>query len=226
MPDLPIEPTLPSSLSRIPGASTMPNHSMILTPKRSLELAPAVGRAAGRQHGAHRVVAVVGAGRLLEQDRDHAAERVELDRVVAAAVVEEPRRGEPRGEGQLGVEEDRPDRRSEQRVAVEQRQAGVHRLAGLHAGRLEQLDERGQVVLRRDDALRRAGRARRVHHPHAAGRASSTSTSGSRSSAGQQPLEVPVDAAARRARRPRRAGAASAPRRARRAPPRAGPPGR
>ena len=35
MPDLPIEPTLPSSLSRIPGASTMPNHSMIFTPKRS-----------------------------------------------------------------------------------------------------------------------------------------------------------------------------------------------
>ena len=33
-PDRPIEPTRPASLSRMPGESTMPNHSMIRTPNR------------------------------------------------------------------------------------------------------------------------------------------------------------------------------------------------
>src|SRR6185437_235109 len=84
-----------------------------------LELFPPVWRAAGRKHYPDLMVPVTRPRRLLQQDRDHPAERVELHGRIASAVVPEPGGAEPRGEGELGVQDHRPDRQARPRPAVQ-----------------------------------------------------------------------------------------------------------
>ena len=92
---------------------------------------------------------------------------------------------------------------------MEQRQRRVHRLARLHAGLLEDQQQRAGVVPGGDHALGRPGGPRRVHHPDAAGRLGELDL-GLAVGAAHQPVEVPVDAVGRAARRSRRCGAARA----------------
>src|SRR5215204_5451648 len=69
----------------------------------ALELFPGTWWGAGVQHDAHRMVLIVGTWRLFEQDGDHAAQGIELHRVVLAALVEETRRAEAFPEGEPRV---------------------------------------------------------------------------------------------------------------------------
>src|SRR5437867_3658170 len=66
-----------------------------------LELAPDVCWASGGENDAHRVVPIVRLWRLLHEDREHAAERVELHSLVLSAIVPEPRGTELLGQRQL-----------------------------------------------------------------------------------------------------------------------------
>ena len=135
-----------------------------------------------------------GRRRLLEQDRDHAAERVELDRLVAAAVVQEARGAEPLGERQLGVEHHRarsPTRAGRCRGTAAAPCTSSRRAGRPSCSRIEQ--QRVGVVAGGDHALGRPGRPRRVHHADAAGRLGELDVRLAVGT-GHQPVEVPVDA--------------------------------
>ena len=127
-----------------------------------LEWLPAVRGAPRRQDGPHGVVAVRGLLGLLQKDRDHCTDVVELNGVERAHVVPEAARAEPVPDRELRVEEHRAEDGDRKRVAVEQREAGVDRLARAHVHRVPHREQRRDVRPHRDHALRRPGGSARV----------------------------------------------------------------
>src|ERR1035437_1822974 len=162
-------------------------------PEPLLELLPPVGGAASGEDDPDGVVGIVRARRLLEQDRYHPAQRVELHGLEAAAVVEEPRCAEPLPKGKSCVEQHGADHRHEEGVAVEKGKRCVHRLAGLDPGGFEQHTDRAGVVAVGHDTFRGAGGPRRVQHRRSARRLADLDhrlpVRGR-----QEPLHVPIDA--------------------------------
>src|SRR5208282_702660 len=76
-----------------------------------LEFLPYRWRTRCREHHTHFVLSIVGTRRLLEQNRNHAAQGVELDGVVLAAFVPESRRAEALGDREFGIEKHRAESR-------------------------------------------------------------------------------------------------------------------
>src|ERR1017187_3114356 len=145
-----------------------------------LEFLPHRWRTCCREHHPHFVLAIVGTRRLLEQNRNHAAQGVELDGVVLAAFVPESRGAEALGDREFGIQKHRAESRDHQRVAVKRGERGVDGLAGAQLDRAQHRSERSATPAAGDDAFRRPGGARGVHQVCATGD-EPTSTSGSRS---------------------------------------------
>ena len=110
------------------------------------------------------MVAVARRGRRAQEDVGHRAERIELSSAGCPDLVPESAGGETRRDRQRAI---RPERRIAgipERVAMEQRQAGVDHVVGAIAEVLRQraADAMG-LRMRTDHALRRPGRARCIH---------------------------------------------------------------
>src|SRR5208337_3350796 len=118
-----------------PGRIDHPINFDDLYAETILEFLPYRRRTCRREHHTYFELAIVGPRWLLEQNRNHAAQGVELDGVVLAAFVPESRRAEALGDREFGVEKHRAESRDHQRVAVKQRQRGVDGLAGTQLDR-------------------------------------------------------------------------------------------
>ena len=131
--------------------------------KRCWNVVPFIGGRRRADHQAHRVVGVVVARVLLQQDRDDAADVVGLRAVPAPAVVPQLARRETLDDHRLGIRQDGRADRDALGVAVEERQARVQHVVVGIAGVLHRFrPDVVPVVVAELDALRHAGRARRV----------------------------------------------------------------
>ncbi len=113
-----------------------------------LEFLPHRGRARRGENYPDFVISIVAARRLLEQNRNHPAQGVELDGVVLAAFVPESRRAEALGDREFRVQQHRSESRDHQRIAMKQRQRRVHRLARVDLDCAQHGDERSCCLRR------------------------------------------------------------------------------
>ena len=126
----------------------------------------AIGFARQRDdHGlAHAMLAIARRRRRPQQDVGHRAQRIELGGAGRPDLVPEAAGRKTRRHRQRAIRPQRRIGRIPQRIAVEERQAGVEHVVGAIAEILRQraADAMG-LRMRADHALRRAGGSRRVH---------------------------------------------------------------